>query len=177
MTISVILKRRNKMFNKKYALVLFLITLMSIFTAACSPTPAQNVESEKWVIFSAEQASEQRIGEWLVAGDKAVDYWTPSEKDVILLENSLPAFLQKNSDRFYTPDAPVWERLDEYNRQYIGMILNDSKVIYANYFCNNFNTDWRKDFVFVLDGGACYFQFNYDADTGIFFDLMVNGEA
>lgn len=165
------------MFNKKYALVLFLMTLTNIFTAACSPTPAQNVESKKWVIFSAKQAKEQRIGKWLAADDKAIDYWTPSEKDIRMLENNLPAFLQKNSDQFYTPDAPVLERLNEYNRQYIGIVLSEEKVIYANYFCASFDVDWKKNFVFLLDGGACYFQFNYDTNTGELFDLKVNGEA
>jgi len=100
---------------------------------------------------------------------------TPSEDDIITLESGLGIYLQNNPDRFYE-GAPVWERLDKYNRQYVGMILDGKKIIYANYFCESVET-WRKDFVFVLDGGDCFFQFKYDVDSAQFFDLQVNGVA
>jgi hypothetical protein len=39
------------------------------------------------------------------------------------------------------------------------------------------DTNWKENFIFVADGGACYFQFKFDTSTGEFFDLIVNGEA
>ena len=67
--------------------------------------------------------------------------------------------------------------MDDYNRQYVGIILDGKKMVYANYFCDSLETEWSKDFVFVLDGGDCYFQFKYDPDSAEFFDLQVNGSA
>jgi hypothetical protein len=161
---------------KKYFVSLLLsFTLVLQFLLACSASP-QPIQGEKWVIFSAEQAREQGLGEWLVANGQTPEYWTPSENDVLALEDELSAYLQNNPDRFYE-GTPVWKRLDEYDRQYIGMMLDGKKIIYANYFCDSIETDWRKDFVFVMDGGDCFFQFKYDVDSAEFFDLQVNGVA
>jgi hypothetical protein len=156
----------------KHFLILVLIFQLG---SACSPT-ASSLQGEGWVIFPAEHAEEQKLGSWLATGDGEIEYWTPSESDVLALEAGRAAYLQDHADRFYE-GVPVWERLNEYNRQYIGIILGEKKIIYANYFCDSIETDWRKDFVFVLDGGDCFFQFKYDVDTAEFFDLQVNGVA
>ena len=156
-----------------WTLFSFIFTLQ--FVVACS-SAAQPIQGEKWVIFSAKQAREQKLGGWLVTHDQTAEYWTPSEEDVLALENGLGTYLQKNPGRFYE-GTPAWERLDEYNRQYVGMVLDGKQIIYANYFCDSIETDWRKDFIFVMDGGDCFFQFKYDVHTAEFFDLQVNGVA
>ena len=164
------------MFIKRYFVSLVLsFTFVLQFLLACSASP-QPIQGERWVIFSVEQASEQGLGDWLVTNGQTPEYWTPSENDVVALEDGLSAYLQNNPDRFYE-GTPVWERLDDYNRQYIGMVLDGKKIIYANYFCDSIETDWRKGFVFVMDGGNCFFQFKYDVNSGEFFDLQVNGVA
>jgi hypothetical protein len=139
------------------------------------PELAPNIQGELWVIFSAERARYQGIGTF-VGNSQTAEHWTPSESDILALENGLGAFLENNPDRF-SEGTPVWERLDEYNRQYIGIILDGKKIIYANFFCESTGRDWITEFIFVLDGGDCYFQFKYDVDSGEFFDLQVNGVA
>jgi hypothetical protein len=161
--------------KKHPAFILFSFTLILQLAIACS-SAAQPLQGEQWVVFSAEQARELSLGDWLVTNGQSLEYWTPSESDVEALENELVTYLQNNPASFYG-ETPVWERLNEYNRQYIGMILDGKKIIYANFFCDSIETDWRKDFVFVMDGGDCFFQFKYDADSGEFFDLQVNGVA
>jgi hypothetical protein len=161
----------DMLINRRFIFILVILQLI----LACS-SPAQNLQGERWVILSAEQAQEQSIGTWFMGNGQTMEYWTPVEDDVLTLENGLAVYLQNNPDRFYG-GTPVWERLDEYNRQYIGIILDGKKIIYANYFCDNVETDWRKDFVFVMDGGDCFFQFKYDVDSAEFFDLQVNGVA
>jgi hypothetical protein len=37
--------------------------------------------------------------------------------------------------------------------------------------------DWRQNVISVEDGGECYFQVEYDLESGTFIWLMVNGEA
>ncbi len=159
------------MFNdRKVFLVLIL------FLAACTSQPAPNAEEESWVAFSADKAQADQMLNWLFPAD--VEYWSPTEADVHTLKSRLPAYLQENKSAFYMTETLVWEQLDEYNSQYIGIIFEGRKVIYANYLCGNGeDTKWREQFIFVADGGACYFQFMFDTSTGEFFDLIVNGEA
>lgn len=153
--------------------VFFLLLLFVQFIIACTP-PAANMEGGQWIVFTAENARKEQIGGWLFTGE--IEYWSPTEADVRAVEEGVGVFLQENAAMFYT-NVPVWERLDEYNRQYVGMIVEGRKVLYANFFCNREDATWRKEFVLVLDGGSCYFQFQFDSATGEFFDLRVNGEA
>ena len=156
------------------------LTLLSIILlqaiSACSPS-AQNVEGEKWVAFSQKKAEELNIAEWYIEPGTSLKYWSPTESDINALESGLASYLQEKSDRFFTEDVPVWERLDQYNRQYAGMVIEGKNIIYANYFCNSMGLDWRNEFVTVMDGGDCFFQFMYDVGAGEFFDLQVNGSA
>lgn len=153
----------------KYLILVFLLTLIT----ACKPQTNVNLGGEHWVVFSAEHAQQTEIGKWLFSDN--VEYWTPAEADIRAVENGVGAFLQKNESAFYT-DTPVWERLDDYNRQYIGIVADGKQIIYANYFCA-FSENWKQEFVFVADGGACYFQFQYDVERDEFMNLQVNGEA
>lgn len=143
-----------------------------LLVTACSPHP-QNLEGEHWVSFSAEHASQSGLNEWLFPDD--VKYWSPNAADIQSVEDGVAAFLRENETAFFT-DIPVWQRLNEYKRQYIGLVWDGKKVIYANFFCSD-QPDWKENFVLVMDGGACYFQFKFDPNTGKFFQLEVNGEA
>lgn len=157
--------------NRSFPLVfLFLIVILQ----ACAPS-AQSVEGENWVAFSAEQARKSDIGQWLFSED--TEYWSPAENHILALEGGVSAYLQENPASFFSMEQPVWERLGEYNRQYIGVVQDGRKIVYANYFCNSMETDWKRDFVLVMDGGACYFQFKYDVESAEFFELQVNGES
>lgn len=158
--------------SKNKAIYLFLVLC---FTACTSP-PAPGVEGENWVAFSAEKAQSDRMLEWLFAAD--AEYWSPTEADIRTLELGLPAYLQENESAFYMTETLVWERLNEYNRQYVGIVLDGRRVIYANYLCKRGDDEgWKEQFAFVEDGGVCYFQFKFDASTGEFFGLQVNGES
>lgn len=154
---------------------LFVLLVLVLLISSCFSSA--KMQGEHWVIFSEKTASDWEIGKWFAQGGETIEYWTPTEENVIALENDLASFLEENPDRFYNSDTPVWERLDEYNRQYVGIVLDGKQIIYANYFCDSVEIDWRKDFVFVMDGGDCFFQFKYDVDAATFFDLQVNGNA
>jgi hypothetical protein len=160
------------MFTKQVSM--FVLAALLLLTS-CS-APAQTIQGEHWVIFSETLAEEQQLGTWFLFGDEPIEYWTPSEQDVIAIENGLVAYLEQNAERFYVRDIPVWERLDDYNRQYVGVIIDNRRIVYANYFCDSV-VDWGKEFVIVMDGGDCFFQFQFDVDTAEFFELQVNGEA
>ena len=102
--------------------------------------------------------------------------WTPTQEMIALLEWRLPEFLAQNQNKFNTTKPPIVERLAQYKTQYWGENENGKRVIVVNAMCSPL-PDWQTRRIFVADGGDCYFTVKYDADTGTFFDLLVNGEA
>lgn len=68
--------------------------------------------------------------------------------------------------------------LERYKRQYMPIINNQGeKIVWINFFCNEYNIDWKNEIVFVMDGGNCYFQLKVNLDKDNYFDFWVNGDA
>ena len=132
-----------------------------------TPTKEAN---QQWVILTEEQA------EGLNGATGVSASWSPATDDILKLEEELAEYLEQNSTYFYH-QPPVWERLDEYHRQYMGIERNGRRIIYGNFFCDNFGWDWLTKFVFAIDGGECYFQVEYDVEDCEFIKLRVNGES
>jgi hypothetical protein len=65
-----------------------------------------------------------------------------------------------------------------YKRQYVA-ILNSKgeKEVWVNCFCRTGNQNWKKNLIFVLDGGNCFFNLKINLTTGQYYELMVNGDA
>lgn len=103
--------------------------------------------------------------------------WVPTVEEIRTLENQLDTYLPQHRDAFDGSKLPIEERLPTYKRQYWGVLRNEKRVIFANFFCDSLHYDWRDQEVVVDDGGDCYFQIQYDVETGTFFDLYVNGSA
>jgi len=131
------------------------------------------IANQNWVIVTKEIAEGMGITSLLRESD---DFWAPSVSDVLKLEEKIDEYLSQNSNQFYR-QPPVWERLDEYQRQYIGFERDGKQIIYGNYFCDSTGKNWRQEFVFVFDGGDCFFQVEYDVESGTFIKLWVNGES
>jgi hypothetical protein len=147
------------------------LALAVVFLAACQPNAAaeqaagyQPIEAEglQGVIVPASLAEDFELSE---------KYWTPSEEDIMKLEASLPAFLEE------IDQGVIIERLPEYMRQYVGFTFENDRLIYGNFFCNAYEIDWKKEMVFILDGGDCYFQLQYDPKNDQFLYIQFNGEA
>lgn len=153
------------------------IMLWIAFTALLAGCSGAGVTASKsWVIFPEGRAEEMGLGSWVASAADFGGYWTPSEEDVLKLEGQLAAFLSQNSTAFQR-QPPVWEQLENYKRQYAGVTIQGRRVIYGNFFCSEDGMDWKEDWVFVLDGGDCYFQLQFDVESGTFSKLTVNGEA
>ena len=120
---------------KRHPIFVLLSFICILQLAVACSSPSQPIQVERWVILPTEQVREQGIGAWFIQNGQSAEYWTPSKDNVLKLENGLSSYLrQTNSDRFDQQASPIWERLDEYNRQYIGIILDGKKIVYANYF-------------------------------------------
>lgn len=138
-----------------------------------NPATLTGSSDEKWVILSKVPAGDEEIASLLFESD---GYWTPSIDDVLMLEEKIIDYLTQNASKFFW-QPPVWERLNEYDRQYIGLEREGKKVIFGNFFCESGKQDWKKNLIFAIDGGECYFQVEYDLENRSFTQLRVNGES
>lgn len=157
-------------------IVVVCLLALTLGTSACTltitpPPPAQR--SSNGVIFTVEQTEEYRT--WL--DTQVEDVWLPTDADVAALEAALPSFLRTAEHPWLRPDPPIWERLPDYQRQYLGIIENGEQVIHANFFCDTLGIDWQEEYVLVEDGGDCFFRVKYQVERGEFYDFDVNGEA
>jgi hypothetical protein len=146
-------------------------TSMPTHTPTAMPERPRLVETESFqgAIFPAEQVA---ASPYWPHNDEP---WTPSEEDILTLEDQLPVFLQE-----YYPN--LWQRLEAYTRQYWGTVTPDgNRAVYASFLCDAERMasfiDWRTDPIEVMDGGDCYFQTLYDIEEDAFVWLVVNGEA
>jgi hypothetical protein len=68
--------------------------------------------------------------------------------------------------------------LENYKRQYVAYINSKGeKEIWINCFCDTNIEYWRKEIVFVLDGGKCFFNLKIKIKKKEYYDFRVNGDA
>lgn len=102
-------------------------------------------------------------------GRQESGYWTPSQDDILKMEEQLKIYLQNFVGQNVLKD------LSSYKRQYVGIVKEESKLLLGNYFCEVSSIDWKQQPVIVEDGGNCYFQAELDMDSGQIVYFMVNG--
>ncbi|MBE2182233.1 MAG: hypothetical protein IAE89_02295 [Anaerolineae bacterium] len=133
-----------------------------------------NTGAFEGVIFVAQNA--EQIGLEYAFNEEMTEYWTPTEAQITTLEAGLAPFLQGALSSDPT-GAEIWQNLGRYRRQYIGIDLSGlPRQIYANFFCIDFE-GWQNAFISVDDGGNCFFQLQYDPESGVFSNLRINGQA
>ncbi|MHC4157804.1 MAG: hypothetical protein ACYSSO_01870 [Planctomycetota bacterium] len=112
-----------------------------------------------------------------IYGRELSNYWTIEDFDFEELDNRLEKYLREEADLGYHKDLP--DKFRSYRRQYIGKIKKGHKRIYITFFCESFD-NWKDELVDlgnIFDGGDCFFQVEYDIETGKFFNLFIHGEA
>jgi hypothetical protein len=158
------------------------------------PEPVPPTKAADRAIFDQELSREK----WGFMFRLPTGFWTPSVPEVMKMEERLPGYLREQLDSppprrgprarghggrrdLLEPpprvNPPLWKRVFAYKRQYVGLVKRGRHVIWGNFFCDTPRADWRHEPVSVDDGGDCYFQVEYDVDTGRFSELLVNGEA
>ena len=73
--------------------------------------------------------------------------------------------------------------MDEFGRQYGGLVVAGRKIIYVNAFSrsamdqsgSDSNSNWRAQPVMVCDGGASFFGVEYDPQSKSFAHFEFNG--
>lgn len=135
--------------------------------------PFEVVKTDEFegVIVPREKAGEFMKG---FSGIEEKDTWTPDKSEILKLEEGLESYLKKAAAR-RSPN--LWSKLAKYKRQYVGLMRKGRKVIFANFFCDAFDLDWKTRPVSVEDGGDCFFNVVYDSGSATFSDLQINGDA
>ncbi len=82
-----------------------------------------------------------------------------------IIENELMNYLRTNHPE-------LARKAPDYFRQY----RMTETLIEGNFFCEA-PSSWKKEWVFVFDGGDCYFQFSYDQTQKKISAFNVNGNA
>jgi hypothetical protein len=166
-----------------FVLILFVASGCSVFdllnATASVPTPNIRITTNDFdgVIFTADN-TENHTGLVFEFNDPIVEYWTPTEEQVLALEAGVADFLDGEIPaEHYGRD--ILDRLSYYRRQYFGIGFSEGEqLIYASYFCPGDYFDyWLEGNVAVEDGGECFFQVFYDPKTGRYSELQINGMA
>jgi hypothetical protein len=137
----------------------WLIVLVALIGPGVSDIPVREwtsvqVYENEGVILPASDAPELLQG----TGLEPVGYWYPRYEHLFAAEDAL-------SDQ------------SQGYRQYAGFIEDGERKIYINAFCTEPALDWKRNVVFVMDGGACFWQAIYNVSTRDVEMLIVNGEA
>jgi len=112
--------------------------------------------------------------------------WSPSQEDIRRLERQLNLVLEESLARSLLPDS-LRPAVNDYYRQYAGVIVNGRRLIYVTGFHRQYlasvqqlhgdTTAWRTQPVLVCDGGEFYFGAAYDPSDGHFIAFQFNGYA
>ena len=154
----------------------FLIAIFVSFIAVAQTyieyTPV-NIDGIEGVIVPAEAGFYMPISE---EDDNVSGYWTIENIDLLAIENKFENHLKSNLNN------PLWQKFRAYKRQYVGIVVEDKKRIFINFFCDPFefpdsDVSWKNQPLVILDGGDCYFQVQYDLNSKEFMHLYINGEA
>jgi hypothetical protein len=161
------------------ACVMVIVFLMGVGCLHLAPTLAKavdNFEVVKTPEFEGVIIPRERTKDFMKAFSniEEKESWTPSKAEVLKLEEGIESYLKKAAAK---KSPKLWSKLAPYKRQYVGLMRNNRRVIFANFFCNAFDVDWKNTAVAVLDGGDCFFTVVYDVERGSFDQLQINGEA
>jgi hypothetical protein len=107
-------------------------------------------------------------------------YWVVTIPEATVIEHALLSYLARPEVR--KPSRP----LEEYFRQYIGVIAGGRRLVYVSFFHRSYFEDapdekerqmWRTEPVEVCDGGDHYWGIVYDVDKATFHPPEFNGEV
>lgn len=159
-----------------HALLLLMIIIAPAVTGARARQDGTTYIKVKTEKFEGAIVPLKRADEFLrnMTGRSEGKFWEPSRDDVMRFEEGIADYLREARD----PRSPeLWRKLGDYKRQYVGLIEDGRKVIYANFFCTAFEKDWMSSPIAVEDGGDCFFQIKYEIEARRYRDLYINGEA
>jgi hypothetical protein len=124
------------------------------------------------IAFLATNVSASAPSSWIHVKGGA---WDPDEAVLLHLGASIQSYVTSEATRLGSK-LPVW---DQYRFQYQGRLDDKRKrIVLVNAFCHSSADDkLESEFLFVDDGGPCFFTLEYDQETREFRSLRFNGYA
>jgi len=146
----------------KYSLLFVLLFMCSLVSGQSS------IPGDRYVILQADKTE-------FTALPKNSSHATMNNADFVTLDQVLSVCINKYNQGH--PGDVI--NLKRYYRQYI--VFQDAKgekEVWVNCFCTvPTSPEWRKEIVYVNDGGSCYFNVRINLTKKTFNDFQVNGEA
>jgi len=101
--------------------------------------------------------------------------WDPDEAVLLHLGANIQSYVTSEATRLEA-ELPIW---DQYRFQYQGRLEgNRKRIVFVNAFCHSFGDEkLETEFLFVFDGGPCFFTVEYDPEAREFRSLRFNGHA
>jgi hypothetical protein len=91
--------------------------------------------------------------------------WTPDVEHLQAAEDAV----------LVAPPGPRVPEIEGY-RQYVGIVEDGDRKIIINSMCMEID-GWTEKYIQIEDGGSCFWEAQYNVDTGELESLIVNGEA
>jgi len=155
-------------------------------TTAASPAPISNenplIEMPE---YTGVVISKNGTSEFSYLFDKAsTEFWEPSVDDISRAEKCIRRFLESVQEdpklsAFPKEDvALILNNLEQYRRQYVGIVVDGEQRIWCNSFFNDDSfPDWERVPVDVDGGGNRYWQIEYVLLQGKCTNFHVHGES
>ena len=105
--------------------------------------------------------------------------WIPTKKETNLALNKIYLYLlnAKTNDKHNMIDIILRDK-NNYCVQFIGIIRNNKKIIFCNFFPAN-NEDhmkiWKSNRIVVFDGGCSYWNIEYNVENNECDNIWING--
>lgn len=105
--------------------------------------------------------------------------WTPTEEQTVLALHAIDSFIQQITPKNSVNESSrIKERLKGYHVQFVGEQRGETKVVWCNFITMlSSDWDWKRQALFVCDGGSAFWQIDYDPKTGQLSRFIVNGFA
>jgi hypothetical protein len=137
-------------------------------------------ENPVWVILTKTDLSDKRTNEFQ-------GIWQPSESDIPHILQEARAHLEKlkktSSEYERGRIATILSGWDKSACQVVGHVKDGKKLVHLNFFPKDFPKDdedcsgWQHRYIVVFDGGADFWQIDYDNEAKVFLDFWSNGDA
>lgn len=160
-----------------------LLFLISIVLLGCSSSRNFQLSPNQSIILDSTKAYET-VRQCSRYAPTIEGSWNPSAKQIKELESLLYKVYDLKAVECCLIGVEIID-LNEFYRQYAGIIVDGKKLIYVNAFSKHSfdyssrleKFDWKKEPYVVCDGGEFYWGVCYDPITKEFIDLAFNGVA
>lgn len=164
--------------TRRTVALLFAVLLLAAGSGGAAPTESRRTEEPpRGVVLSGRLAVDLGLTFCLLNQDphpETFTAWQPSPADIAHLEARLPEFLHRAKPR------RALRPLHEYYRQYGGVIKNGRKTICVSFLHESSGESLeslKSDIMIHADGGAYYFQAQFDLESDSFDQESFNGEV